>query len=502
MPTTARPRRTKPPALRACTYRRISDDESNDEKGVARQLKDAKALIAREAWSNVGDFCDNDLSASRYAKKSRPAYMAMIEAVERRDVDVIVVWHIDRLYRQPKELEQLIDLAEEVGIRVHTMTGKIDLMDSDGRAWARVLVTMAAKSSDDSSRRIRRKHLELAEAGRPKGGVRPYGFSPTNHVDVLAEEAKVIGEVASRFLAGDSFRTIALDLNARHVLTAGGKQWRDATLRNMMLSPRVAGLRTHHGEIVGAATWKPIIDRGTWEQIVAKAKSTATGTHVRKHLLSNLVTCARCGAGMVGALDQSTGTHRYQCAKAPGKDNCGRMKILGAPVDELVIGMVLHRLNSPAFTDALAKRKSSGGAGDVASVVVQLETELDGLAALHGRGEISAREWAAARKPLAARLAKLREQLAGQARHSAVATPTQTGPLDRDAWDAMPIERQRAVLDAVLERIDVHGVGCDCDWCTKITRRRASEGVTRPTRGSTKVDLDRVRPLWRDRTTD
>lgn len=44
---------------------------------------------------------------------------------------------------------------------------------------ARILGAVARKSSDDMSRRIQRKLLERAEAGKPTmGGDRPYGYEP------------------------------------------------------------------------------------------------------------------------------------------------------------------------------------------------------------------------------------------------------------------------------------------------------------------------------------
>jgi hypothetical protein len=55
------------------------------------------------------------------------------------------------------------DTAE--GLLVVTAQGTLDLETGDGRAVARMLLTMAAKASDDTSRRVRRKKLEQAEQG-------------------------------------------------------------------------------------------------------------------------------------------------------------------------------------------------------------------------------------------------------------------------------------------------------------------------------------------------
>ena len=47
--------------------------------------------------------------------------------------------------------------------------GDYDLTTPDGRFTARIVGAVARKESEDRSRRVRRKHLELAEQGKPAG---------------------------------------------------------------------------------------------------------------------------------------------------------------------------------------------------------------------------------------------------------------------------------------------------------------------------------------------
>jgi DNA invertase Pin-like site-specific DNA recombinase len=121
----------------------------------------------------------------------------------------VVAWHMDRLHRDPRELEDFITLIEAAGAVVRTVTaGDIDLSDSTGRAVARILGAVARKESDDKSARIRRKHLELATKGAISGGgTRPYGYTQDRR-EVVAEEAAHIREAARRVLAGDSLRSV------------------------------------------------------------------------------------------------------------------------------------------------------------------------------------------------------------------------------------------------------------------------------------------------------
>ena len=77
-----------------------------------------------------------------------------------------------------------------------------------------------------------------------------------------------IREAVSRVLRGESLRSIAFDFNKRGIKPAGGRErreqidkWQGSTLRRVLISPRIAGLHEHNGEVVGKAVWPAIIDR-------------------------------------------------------------------------------------------------------------------------------------------------------------------------------------------------------------------------------------------------
>src|SRR2546426_3620371 len=119
-------------------YARISDDRQ-EGAGVGAQLKDCRALVKGHGWGPTSEFVDNDVSA--FSGKPRPQYTAMLQGVRAGSIDRVVVWHIDRLYRQPRELEDLIDLADRGRVQVVTChAGDLNLGTDDGITMARVLV--------------------------------------------------------------------------------------------------------------------------------------------------------------------------------------------------------------------------------------------------------------------------------------------------------------------------------------------------------------------------
>jgi DNA invertase Pin-like site-specific DNA recombinase len=50
---------------------------------------------------------DNDVSAS--SRKPRPAFTRLLELVDAKAMDVVIVWAVDRLVRRLPDLEDLID---------------------------------------------------------------------------------------------------------------------------------------------------------------------------------------------------------------------------------------------------------------------------------------------------------------------------------------------------------------------------------------------------------
>src|SRR5262249_59575815 len=134
-----------------------------------------------------------------------------------------------------------IDLCQRKQTRLATVTGEIDRSTHDGQLIARIHGAVARKESDDKSRRIRRKHEELAAAGRVSGGgTRPFGYEADKRT-LRPDEAEVIRECARRVLAGDSLRALCLDLNERAIPTATGKAGTSQTLRRVLMAARVHG---------------------------------------------------------------------------------------------------------------------------------------------------------------------------------------------------------------------------------------------------------------------
>src|SRR4051812_1456491 len=134
---------------RVGAYGRMSQDVSGEMLGVTRQFDECDALSVRNDWGHIPErlrFDDNDLSA--YNGKRRPGFEKLLATIERGEIDVLAVWHTDRLYRSMKDLLRLIEVAAPRNLVIKTITGsELDMSTPTGKAIAQILASIAEMES-------------------------------------------------------------------------------------------------------------------------------------------------------------------------------------------------------------------------------------------------------------------------------------------------------------------------------------------------------------------
>jgi DNA invertase Pin-like site-specific DNA recombinase len=468
----------------AAVYARVSSDVSGEKFGVARQLEDCRKLAAQRGWVVGDEYVDNDISA--YSGRHRPDYARMLEDIAAGARDAVIVYNLDRLHRKPSELEDFIALCDRVGMHeVATVTADIDLGNDDGLFMARIFAAFAAKESGRKSARVRRKMLQNAQDGKPHGPGRPFGYED-DKITIRESEARIVRELVRRIIAGDSVRSLAVWLNATDVPTAGRAQrWQTNTIRQIVSSGRIAGLRTHHGETVGPAVWPGIISVQDRERVLARLAERAHSGHrvPRTYLLSGMLRCGRCERPLISqARFQRSGRNpvrRYLCRSGPDNGGCGRLTVVAQPVEDLLTDAVFVRLDSPELAQAWTGRINADA--DLAELNRQLEedtqalTELAELYAARPR-RITTAEWLTAREPIEARIRAARRTLTRATDTAGLADLIGKGAILRQQWPELLIDRRQAIVKAALVHATI-GPG---------------------TRGATRFDINRVDPLWRE----
>ena len=460
-------------------YARISDDR-RDGIGVENQLRTCREWCAAEDWAPAAEYIDNDTSASVFARKPRKAYQALLRAVEAGDVDRIVCFATDRLYRQPRELEVLIPLAERVEVR-SKVGGVIDLSTAGGRLNARIQGALAANESDVRSERIRQAQQGARGRGDPHGGPRPFGWlalDGTPSWDVRRHdpgEAALIRDAVDDVLAGATISDIAKRWNAAGVKQPRGRLgWHPTTIRSLLSAPRNAGLVSFRGDVVGEGNWPPIVDRQRWERVCAELEhrgSRFTTFHRRRALLSGILVCGRCGALLTHG--RTRGTVTYRCKSGPGSAGCGRLQIAAEPLERDVTEVVLTYLDN-ADLAALTGGAESSEAASLTRELGELDQQARETADLAAEGAIRPADFARFSSGIEGRRRALRQRLARMS-SSAVLEPYagRVGAL-RAAWPALGDDQRRSLIAAAFGQLTV---GAAVGYGYDLGRVRATRGM-------------------------
>jgi DNA invertase Pin-like site-specific DNA recombinase len=384
---------------RAGVYCRLSYAPDGSVEKVDRQEADCRDLAERLGWtiSEAHVFQDNSRSAWQ-RNRSRPGWDALLTAVEDGDVDGIIVYHGDRLMRQPYDLERLISAADMKGIRIASVSGTRDLDSPDDRFILRIEVAQACRESDNTSRRTRRGLEARAAKGLTQvGGLRPFGYGvqtgtrPRTGPDSgeavqvpvydtsrqVPAEAAVLSEAVKRFLAGQSKAGVVRWLNERS-RTTEGNAWTGKTLDGLLLSPRISG-QIERGGVLMPAAWDGIITPEQWEDVKALYRRNAEQYRYpgreRRYLLSGIAECWNCH-DKVGVRPQNGRNNRtpglfYYCR------SCRKCARNVRYTDGYVVGRVLRVLNDPGF---LAELYDGGDRPDLGLEIVALEERRKTLA--------------------------------------------------------------------------------------------------------------------------
>ena len=438
-------------AVRAAVYCRISLARHGETIKVDDQANLCLQVARQRGWKTSAEhiYKDNSRSAWRRDRK-RPDWDRMLEAITAGTIGAIVVYHGDRLIRQPWDLEVLLRLADERGVHLASPTGTRNLDNPDDRFILRIEAAQACRESDNTSRRLKWHYDKQAEQGvvRLGGrGGRAFGFEPDG-LTLREADAAVIREVAERVLAGEPVGAIARDLTSRGVTTTTGGPWDHSALKKLLLRPRLAGLVAHHGRIVGPAAWPAILDRGTWEAVTAilegKAADFGYTTNTRRYLLTGVARCGPCGEPLaIRHNSRDKALVGYGCINPACTTKVHRSV---RHLDPYVEGAAVALLN-----DDKVRARMQPTTRDSAPLVAELKREArhrDKVIAEFGDDdEMGADVLRLAVRRIDKRIAQLRADIA------AARVPSVLDGLwgiDLEGWKHIGLHRQRAAVQALM----------------------------------------------------
>ncbi|MGW3686069.1 recombinase family protein [Streptomyces sp. NPDC005125] len=455
-------------------YARMSLDKDGREEGVDRQRQDYEGFASvRPGWQIVDHYIDNDVPAYKKNVK-RPEFERLLADLANGVLDGLVSYDLDRVARQPRDLERLIDVYDSNPKLIFaTIKSDYDLSDPDDLLKARIMASMAHKSSADTARRIKRKHLELAKEGKNGGGHRAFGWN-ADRLTVNEAEAALIRKAHEDLLAGTRISTVAREWQAQGVQTARktAAPISRTAVKAILSNWRLCGYRAVKGEVFTGTDGKKVI--GEWEAITTPERLEAVravledtkvrydsknpnDTNAYRYLLSGILRCANCMARMSPNLRNtwtpgSKGSRfSYRCP-TKGDGGCGKVSRAGEPLDEWITALV-HDAEA-----ALAATLETEGPEDWPGKtrLAEVEAEITELVEAQKARRISPGVAIAMIEPLEAEKAALKAE---QTRFIVDRTRAANTVSLADEFERLPIERQRAVIMKHIKAVMVAPAG-------------------------------------------
>lgn len=445
------------PTRRAVVYCRISQDRAGAGLGVDRQEIDCRAFAEQHKCSVVRVHTDNDTSAYR---GKRRGYEALLADLRSGAADTLIAWHSDRLHRQPRELEDFIDLVEAKGIDVFfVQSGELDLSTPSGRLNARIMGVVARHESEHKSERVARARLQRAQAGKWGGGSRPFGWE-SDGVTPIPKEIVAIRRAYDMILHGGSLRGVVRMLNEAGLRTPKkGIEWQSVTTKTMLMRSRNAGKITHQGKMIGDGTWDAVVSEDEWRAVcdilTDTNRRTSRSTTV-KWFGSLLYRCGVCGDGLYVSKSGSPGRPSYRCrstTRGTGSHVVRKAETLDYWVENLLLG----RLEDPLYAAAFLAEPERMDIPALRRRLAVLESSGRSMSARLGMELVTEEEFDAFIGENRAKIREVQAELASATATHPAAELVASGDV-RETWAGYLIDQKRAVLRSVMV-VTVHPSG-------------------------------------------
>src|SRR5271166_4233341 len=266
--------------IRRCAiYTRKSSEEGleQDFNSLHAQREACEAFIASqsgEGWRLIRTtYDDGGLSGGTM---ERAALRRLLLDVEQGQVDIIVVYKVDRLTRSLADFAKMVEVFDAHRVSFVAVTQQFNTTTSMGRLTLNVLLSFAQFEREVTGERIRDKIAASKRKGMWMGGFVPVGYRKRDRRLVIdEEEAETVRLIFWRYNELKSVRLLKQDLDQRGLvskvrisrsgLKMGGKSYSRGKLYNLLSNPIYKG-EIRHLKVCHRGLHEPLIDIDLWNK--------------------------------------------------------------------------------------------------------------------------------------------------------------------------------------------------------------------------------------------
>ena len=355
--------------VRCAIYTRKSSEEGLEQEfnSLQAQREACEAFIdsqRHEGWICLrASYDDGGFSG---ATMDRPALHQLLADITAGRVDTVVVYKIDRLTRSLADFAKIVEILDARGASFVSVTQQFNTTTSMGRLTLNVLLSFAQFEREVIGERIRDKIAASKKKGMWMGGVPPLGYGVRDHKLVMIDsEADTVRLIFCRYAELGSVRLLKAELEARGIRS---KSWTSVSGRLVGGKPFSRGAlylmlqnRIYRGEIVHKGQFHPgehtpIVDQPLWDAVQTQLASNVAerNSGTRNHQPSLLAGMLFDGDGnrMTPSHAGKNGTHyRYYVSGSlitkDRTETSAGLRIPAAGIEQLVSGRVHRWLLDP-----------------------------------------------------------------------------------------------------------------------------------------------------------
>ncbi len=310
----------------------------------------------------------------------RPALKRLIADIEAGQIDVIVVYKVDRLTRALSDFAKLVEVFDRRGVSFVSITQQFNTTTSMGRLTLNVLLSFAQFEREVISERVRDKVAASKKKGLWMGGMPPLGYDVENRKLVVNEaEARIVVDIYQRYLVLKSVHALRDELADAGIRSKrrmrpdgteyGGQKFSRGALYLILQNRLYLGEVTHKEQSY-PGEHPAIIDKPLWEEVqtvlAANRVERANGARGRHPSLLTGMVFDETGERMTPTHAVKKGTrYRYYVSTSlvtgTGKKRSSGRRIPAGNLEGLVINKVRTFLADPgAILDAVGSDSHSG----------------------------------------------------------------------------------------------------------------------------------------------
>ncbi|QEH69377.1 recombinase family protein [Cellulosilyticum sp. WCF-2] len=302
---------------RVCAYARVSTNSLDQADSLENQTIHYRNKIeSNPDYEFAGIFADRGYSGT---KDNRPEFQKMMSLCRQGKIDLILVKSVSRFARNTTIVLQYIRELRSLGVEVHFEEQNLNTLSMGGELMLTALSAFAEEESRSVSENIKWRIRKKFERGELIISTKRFlGYDKDEYGDLVInqKEAQIVRRIYEDYLVGTGSFIIAKELNAQGIPTVTGAKWHDTTILEILKNEKYKGdallqkyYRPDHlckrnkrninkrESFYVRENHSPIVSVEMWEQVQKELKIRRRNKKVnnKKHTLSGLLICSKCG---------------------------------------------------------------------------------------------------------------------------------------------------------------------------------------------------------------